>query len=638
MNSFLENRFRSRSGAPLPGVGVHEMARFARGSTPSVLILLVVLVVLSATHLALFSAVTGNDAAASSGVIRTRLTRAEMLTALAGDEGNELRTKAEQDRTTGEVPAGRLVTDALVRDELFGSIGDDEAGVHGDSTHHDDAGRRRDDTPTLEPAALDLHKCHCVTPCRFVKGAAEVGSLCYVHHPTCVDRYGATARTRYNKDPAIRLAAEKRSPRKAANTAGAVGLAANERAQAQTSHSQGNAAQHRKETAPDVLTMLRPWLPCRNVEIWGRWAGHVGTKEVRPGEKEGSGMRDKLKLTGGDRAGGGGGGGNGDRDNVDRSGGLSRGTRPSLSMGSALLLNNIDDANDDDGSTLGPDDPDDTSRGILRDIIHDDASVANARARRRSRSNTGNALLRGSDSERDDSIAMLTTKQYNDAPSVPPLAYGSMPTIDWDRAAQPSLLNVAAAKSMYDLMHRVHTVLMEECVPYWAAKTLLLGAFHHKGLVGWTDDLDIMMFARDIEVLGGIRRALLRRGVGLGRVLRNGAVRGGGEETVMMWRLANNDSLRNNHTHRYYYGDDGRSVWARGFPYETRRRHTNVKEETKTRMRVMFPAVVIHSVRSILHGGQGNVGESVLATRGSQTFTEGEYMCHMMKRIHGHFV
>ena len=345
-------------------------------------------------------------------------------------------------------------------------------------------------------------------------------------------------------------------------------------------------------------------------------------------------MRDKLKLTGGDKASGGSGRSNGDRDNVDRSKALSRGTRLSLSMGSALLLNNIDDANDDDGSTLGPDDPDDASRGILRDIIHDDASVANARARRRSRANTGNALLRGSDNEaaahdddreRDDITTMLTTKQYNDAPSVPPLAYGSMPTIDWDRAAQPSLLSVAAAKSMYDLMHRVHTVLMEECVPYWAAKTLLLGTFHHKGFVGWTDDLDIMMFARDIEVLGGIRRALLRRGVGLGRVVRNGAVRG--EETVMMWRLANNDSLRNNYTHRYYYDDDGGSVWARGFPYEMRRRqHTNAKGETNLIIRVMFPAVVVHSVRSILHGGQGDVGDfpsSVLATRGSQTFTEG---------------
>ena len=46
-------------------------------------------------------------------------------------------------------------------------------------------------------------------------------------------------------------------------------------------------------------------------------------------------------------------------------------------------------------------------------------------------------------------------------------------------------------KKLYRLMFIFHNLCAKNCVPYYATGGTLLGAFRHKGIIPWDNDLDV---------------------------------------------------------------------------------------------------------------------------------------------------
>ena len=48
-----------------------------------------------------------------------------------------------------------------------------------------------------------------------------------------------------------------------------------------------------------------------------------------------------------------------------------------------------------------------------------------------------------------------------------------------------------AMRKLYKLMGDIHTLLKRKGVEYWVEGGTILGAYRHKGIIPWDDDVDI---------------------------------------------------------------------------------------------------------------------------------------------------
>ncbi len=67
----------------------------------------------------------------------------------------------------------------------------------------------------------------------------------------------------------------------------------------------------------------------------------------------------------------------------------------------------------------------------------------------------------------------------------------------------------------YKLLHEVDLFFQNKSIRYWLVDGTLLGAYRHKGMIPWDDDLDIGIFEEDLEVLLSAKDELLNSGLEL---------------------------------------------------------------------------------------------------------------------------
>ena len=72
-------------------------------------------------------------------------------------------------------------------------------------------------------------------------------------------------------------------------------------------------------------------------------------------------------------------------------------------------------------------------------------------------------------------------------------------------------LSAAESRVLYTMLRDVTAVFHKHCVPYWMHSATLLGAVRHGGLIPWDEDLDLAIFAQDMDAFLKRLRPDLRR-------------------------------------------------------------------------------------------------------------------------------
>ena len=163
----------------------------------------------------------------------------------------------------------------------------------------------------------------------------------------------------------------------------------------------------------------------------------------------------------------------------------------------------------------------------------------------------------------------------------------------WSELVKTQLLQPEHSVLMYELLRRVDSVLNSACVAYWASRTLLIGAYLHSGLVGWTDSMEINVFRSDLPLLWNLQGAFSENGVGLGWLHYSDpedydTADASPRAELVFWLK----------TGKQRYGERGEETKASPDSQQRRNPSSNLLS------RVKFPHIDVHVVDPVINAGQ----------------------------------